>query len=188
MQCARILSNGLRTCKKRLNARLVNSLAVGSFTQEGGGHMTKQSVLWGWVAGCSVMVVLVGCGGTERMPAGKSLYDRLGGKSSISSVVDQFVANVAADTRINGRFATTDFRKFKSHLVDQVCMTTGGPCIYNGRDMKTTHAGMNISNGDFRVLVEDLMKALDMFKVPAQEKGELLGLLGLMRKDIVEAP
>jgi len=122
------------------------------------------------------------------MPAGKSLYDRLGGKPSISAVVDQFVANVAADTRINGRFATTDIRKLKGHLVDQVCMTTGGPCIYSGRDMNTTHAGMKISNGDFGAFVEDLVKALDMFKVPTQEKGELLGLLGPMKKDIVEAP
>ena len=114
--------------------------------------MTKQSVLWGWVAGFSVMVVLVGCAGTERMPAGNSLYDRLGGTSSISAVVDQFVANVAADTRIHGRFAITDIRKLKGHLIDQVCMATGGPCTYSGRDMKTTHAGMKISNGDFRVL------------------------------------
>ena len=150
--------------------------------------MTKQSVLWGWVAGFSVMVVLAGCAAAKRMPAGKSLYDRLGGKSSISAVVDQFVANVAADTRINGRFATTDIRKLKGHLFDQVCMTTGGPCIYSGRDMKKTHAGMKISNGDFGAFVEDLVKALDMFKAPAQEKGELLGLLGPMKKEIVEAP
>ena len=40
--------------------------------------MTKQSVWWRWVAGFSVMVVLVGCAGTERMLAGKSLYVRLG--------------------------------------------------------------------------------------------------------------
>ena len=150
--------------------------------------MTKQSVLWGWVAGFSVMVVLVGCAGTERISAGKSLHDRLGGTSSISAVVDQCVANVAADTRINGRFAITDIRKLKGQLVDQVCMATGGPCTYSGRDMKTAHAGMKISNGDFRALLEDLVKALDMFKVPAQEKGELLGLLGPMKKDIVEAP
>ena len=91
--------------------------------------MTKQSVLWGWVAGFWVMVGLLGCAGTDRMPAGKSLYDRLGGKSSISAVVDQFVANVASDTRINGRFTTTDIRKLKSLLVDQVCMATGGPCL-----------------------------------------------------------
>lgn len=150
--------------------------------------MTQRSVLWGLAAGFIVMVVLVGCAGMERMPAGKSLYDRLGGKPSISAVVDQFVANVAADTRINGRFATTDIRKLKGHLVDQVCMATGGPCTYSGRDMRTTHAGMKISNGDFEALVEDLVKSLDTFKVSAREKGELLDLLGPMRKDIVEAP
>jgi hemoglobin len=67
-------------------------------------------------------------------------------------------------------------------------MATGGPCTYSGRDMKTAHADMKISNGDFEALVEDLVKALDTFKVPAQEKEELLGLLGPMKKDIVEAP
>lgn len=66
-------------------------------------------------------------------------------------------------------------------------MATGGSCTYSGRDMKTTHAGMKIPNGDFVAFVEDLVKALDMFKVPAQEKGELLSLLGPMKKGIVEA-
>lgn len=133
--------------------------------------------------------VLAGCAssGDGTMP-GKSLYDRLGGKGAIVAVVDQFVANVAADTRINGRFATTDIPKLKKHLVDQVCTASGGPCTYTGRDMKTTHSGMKISNADFGALVEDLVAALDKFKVPQQEKSELLGLLGPMKKDIVEAP
>jgi hemoglobin len=65
-------------------------------------------------------------------------------------------------------------------------MASGGPCIYKGRDMKTTHVGMNISNADFGALVDDLVKALDTFKVPAREREELLGLLGPMKKDIVE--
>jgi hemoglobin len=54
--------------------------------------------------------------------------------------------------------------------------------------MKTTHAGMKITNGDFNALVEDLVAALDKFKVPAKEKEELLALLGPMKKDIVEVP
>jgi len=116
------------------------------------------------------------------------LYDRLGGKQAISTVIDQFVANMAGDSRINGRFASTDITKLKANRVDQVCMATGGPCEYKGRDMKTTHAGMKISNSDFGALVEDLVKALDTFKVPAREKNELLGLLGPMKKDIVEVP
>lgn len=117
-----------------------------------------------------------------------SLYARLGGKEAITAVVDQFVANVAADARINGRFATTDIPKLKKHLVDQMCSATGGSCTYAGRDMKTTHAGMKITNGDFNALVEDLVAALDKFKVPAKEKEELLALLGPMKKDIVEVP
>ena len=67
-------------------------------------------------------------------------------------------------------------------------MATGGPCTYHGRDMRTTHTGMKISNRDFGALVEDLVKALDTFKVPEKEKGELLGILGPMKKDIVEVP
>jgi len=133
-----------------------------------------------------IAFIMSGCAGMQITPSGKSLYDRLGGKPAITAVVDQFLANVAADSRINGRFATTDIPKLKGHLVDQVCMASGGPCIYKGRDMKTTHAGMKITNGDFGALVEDLVAALDKFKVLAQEKGELLGLLGPMKKDIVE--
>jgi hemoglobin len=122
------------------------------------------------------------------MQSGKGLYDRLGGKPAITAVVDQFVANVAADNRINGRFATTDIPRLKGHLVDQICAATGGPCTYKGRDMKATHAGMKISNADFSALVEDLVKALDAYNVPVQEKNELLGLLGPMKSDIVEVP
>jgi hemoglobin len=112
--------------------------------------------------------------------------DRFGERSSIPAVVDQSVANVVTDTGINGQLATTDIRKLKGHLVDPVCMATGGPCTYSGRDMETIHAGMKISNRHFEV--EDLVKALDMFKVAAHEKGELLALRGPMKEDIVEAP
>jgi hemoglobin len=130
----------------------------------------------------------MGCAETGTMSAKQSLYDRLGGKTAITAVVDQFVANVAGDNRINGRFATTDIPKLKGNLVDQVCAASGGPCTYQGRDMKATHAGMKISTADFDALVEDLVKALDTFKVPVKEKSELLGLLGPMKKDIVEVP
>ena len=128
---------------------------------------------------------------TVEPPSGKtmpSLYDRLGGKTAITAVIEEFVGNVANDARINGRFASTDIPKLKRHLVDQVCGATGGPCTYTGRDMKTTHAGMRISNADFTAMVEDLVAALDKYKVSQAEQKELLGLLGSMKSDIVEIP
>jgi len=115
----------------------------------------------------------------------KSLYERLGGKDAITAVVDDFVANVAADKRINGFFAKTDVPRLKRNLVDQICQATGGPCTYTGKDMKTAHKGMGITDADFNALVEDLKKSLDKFKVPAKEQGDLLGVLGPLKPQIV---
>jgi hemoglobin len=138
-----------------------------------------------------LLIAVVGCS-MSQTEAGqgreKSLYDRLGGKRAITAVVDQFVANVANDKRINERFATTDIPRLKKHLVDQVCTASGGPCTYTGRDMKSTHAGMRITASDFNALVEDLVASLDTFKVPEAEKKELLGILSPMKKEIVELP
>ena len=143
------------------------------------------------VAVLSMTAIAIGCLTMDAQAgqgAKQSLYDRLGGKSAITTVIDQFVANVANDNRISDRFATTDIPKLKKNLVDQVCTASGGPCAYTGRDMKTTHAGMDITTADFNALVEDLVASLDKFKVPEAEKKELLGILGPMKKDIVEVP
>jgi hemoglobin len=125
-----------------------------------------------------------GGGGGGDM-AKKSLYDRLGGQDAIKAVVDEFVANVAADDRIKSFFANTDIEKLKTLLVEQICQASGGPCTYSGRDMKTSHQGMGVKEEHFNALVEDLVKALDKFNVAQAEKDELLGLLAPMKGDIV---
>lgn len=116
----------------------------------------------------------------------KSLYDRLGGKEAIAAVVDDFVGNVAQDSRINKYFEGSDVKRLKSQLVDQVCEASGGPCKYKGQNMKNAHQGMGIKSEDFDTLVEDLKKSLDKFKVPSNEQNDLLAVLGPMKKDIVE--
>src|SRR5207247_1483301 len=131
--------------------------------------------------------------GTLQIPAAKmkSLYSRLGVKTAITAVVNQFVTNCATDTRINKFFADTAkdpkrLAKFKKNLVDQICQASGGPCKYKGKSMKAAHRGMGITDADFNALVDDLVKALDQFHVGATEKNELLGALGPMKSDIVE--
>lgn len=127
---------------------------------------------------------LTGCVGMTATSE-SSLYQRLGGQSAIVAVVDDFIANVAADARINRRFAKTDIGKLKARLVEQICVGTGGPCVYTGADMRKAHAGMRITDAEFTGLVEDLVKTLDKFQVQAKEKNELLGILGPMKSDIV---
>lgn len=133
-----------------------------------------------WLAACATV--------SPPAPAGPSLYKRLGGREAIAQVVDDFVANVVADQRIAGRFKGLQpaavFR-LKAHLADQICAATGGPCAYLGRDMKTAHKGMGITEAEWNATVEALVKALDRHRVPDREKGELLALLGSMKQDIV---
>jgi hemoglobin len=138
----------------------------------------------------SLALVLIVGSVASAQQMGKSLYSRLGGKKAITAVVDQFVANVGGDDRINHFFADTvkdkkRLDKFKDNLVDQICQASGGPCKYKGKDMKTAHKGMGITDADFNALVEDLVKALDKFNVGATEKGELLGALGGLKDQIV---
>ena len=115
-----------------------------------------------------------------------SLYERLGGKDAITAVIDDFIARCAADVRINGKFARTDVARLKRMLVDQVCMASGGPCEYGGRDMRETHDGMAVTGGEFDALVEDLVATLNQLGVGKGEQDELLAVLGPLRADIVE--
>jgi hemoglobin len=116
----------------------------------------------------------------------KTLYERLGGKESITAVVNEFAGRVLADTRINQKFAKTDPTRLTTQLIEQICAATGGPCQYTGRDMTVAHAKMGVTNGEFNALVEDLVGALDKFNVPETEKNELLAALGPMKAQIVE--
>jgi hemoglobin len=126
-------------------------------------------------------------GGMTADPAA-SLYDRLGKKDAITAVVKDFVEErVAKDDRIKSFFANADIPGLEAKLVDQICEATGGPCKYTGKDMKTSHAGMNIKDDDFNALVADLKASLDHFKVGAKEQQDLLGALAKMHDDIVTA-
>ena len=146
--------------------------------------MTNRSRNARLVLASVLAIALAGCA-AEQAATKKSLYERLGGKPAIEAVVKDFVQNVAGDTRINRRFANANIGNLEKQLVDQVCEATGGPCKYTGKNMKEAHKGMLIADADFTALVEDLVKSLDKFKVPAQEKTELLTALGGMKPDIV---
>lgn len=115
----------------------------------------------------------------------KPLYDRLGGKEALNAVVGELWTVVAADARINRYFAKTKPEAFAGQLVDFLCQASGGPCQYKGQDMLAAHKGMQLSEADFNALAEDTVVVLDKFKVPAQEKGEVMGMLGSLKGAVV---
>jgi hemoglobin len=137
------------------------------------------------------LVALTCLATTASAASEKTLYQRLGGKKAITAGrrVCRQSGRRQPDQRLfqeHGIRPEKRLAHFKMNLVDQICEASGGPCKYKGKDMKTAHAGMGITDADFNALVEDLVGALDKFRVGAQEKNDLLGALGPMKKDIVE--
>jgi len=128
-------------------------------------------------------LALIGC---AAKTSDATLYQRLGGQAAIAAVVDDTLANVAVDPRINQRFRTSDTLRLRNGLVELLCDRSGGPCTYRGRNMADAHEGMMIRDAEFDALVDDLVRALDKHRVPTREKNELLALLDRMRNAITD--
>jgi len=118
-----------------------------------------------------------------------SLYKRLGGYDAIAAVTDDFIGRMATDKGLQKFFAghsKDSLGRIRQLVVDQLCAATGGPCVYIGRDMKSSHQGMGISEADWNTAAGHLVATLDKFKVPEKEKAEVLAAITGLKNDIVD--
>lgn len=126
----------------------------------------------------------------QTAPEKKTLYQRLGGYDAIAAVSDDFIGRLAVNKQLS-RFLSglseDSKKRLRQHLVDFLCNATGGPCLYLGRDMKTSHKGLGINDSDWQAGVNDLIATLDHFKVPKTEKDEVVAAVASLKNDIVEA-
>jgi len=60
--------------------------------------------------------------------------------------------------------------------------------VYFGRDMKTTHAGLGITQANWHKSVHLLVATLNKFNVPQKEQQEVLTAVSSLKGDIVERP
>ncbi len=117
-----------------------------------------------------------------------ALYKRLGGYDAVAAVTDDFLARISTDPQLKRFFvghSTDSLKQIRQHIVDFLCQATGGPCAYHGRDMKTAHTGLGITEDDWSVTVKHLTATLDKFKVPDKEKNEVLTAVSGLKGDIV---
>ena len=118
-----------------------------------------------------------------------SLYKRIGGYDVIAAVIDDLLGMLRAEPRFS-RFGMG--RSLDSHqrarqlLVDQMCQLAGGPCFYIGRDMKTSHAGLAITEEEWQINLDYTRKALSNHHVGEREQAEFLALFERYKQDIVE--
>ncbi|HET7301447.1 MAG TPA: group 1 truncated hemoglobin [Oleiagrimonas sp.] len=120
-----------------------------------------------------------------RDPALKSVFKDFGGKAGLTSLMDDFMANLMADPRTRPYFAPVNRERVKAELVDQFCVILDGPCTYTGRDMVSVHHGMGVDRADFNALVEDLQKAMNKHGIPFRSQNKLLAKLAAMHNMII---
>lgn len=127
--------------------------------------------------------------GRPATPSAVSLYQRLGGHDVVTAITDQFVESVLADSQLGRYFASGHVQAgLKERVVSLLCEITGGPCVYQGRDMKTAHKGLGITEADWIRAVDLLTASLDRRKVGPRERSEFLQVIRDMERDIVEVP
>lgn len=119
-----------------------------------------------------------------------TLYERLGGYDAISAVANDLLLRLQADLQL-ARFwqhrGEDGVQREKQLLIDFLCSSAGGPLYYTGRDMKTSHKGMNISESDWSSFLGHLNATLEAFQVPQVERDEVLAFVQSTKPDIVEA-
>jgi hemoglobin len=136
-----------------------------------------------------VFSLLFAMGGPNVTAQEKSLYDRLGGYDGIAKVVDDFIGRLVSDKQFEKFFigqSTDSRKKIRNHIIEQFCAATGGPCVYTGREMKTSHAGLGITEAEWNAAAKHLVASLDKYKVDEKSKGEVVAFVTTLKKDIVE--
>ncbi len=119
----------------------------------------------------------------------ESLYARLGGYDALAAVANALLPRLQGDDKLR-RFwdhrGDDGIEREKQLLVDFLSAESGGPMLYTGRDMLTTHKGMQIDEDDWERLIGHLTETLGSFNVPEQETSEVLAFIESTKQEIVD--
>lgn len=114
-----------------------------------------------------------------------SLYERLGGTNGITQIANDLVDIHLSNPAIAPRFINSNPEALKKGAASFFISATGGPKIYEGKDMLETHRGMNISEHEFLATIDDVLKALQKNNIGQREQEEALFAVYSMKSDIV---
>jgi hemoglobin len=114
-----------------------------------------------------------------------SLYERLGGEAKIRKIADDILDKNYNNPHIGHHFQKVDMKKLKQLVFEFLSMGTGGPHQYTGRDMRSSHTSLNISEDDFQQGNADILLALEENGVGEAERNEVIAILNSMKQDII---
>ena len=116
-----------------------------------------------------------------------TLYERLGGEEKVRKIVRDVLQKNYDNPIIGHHFKHVDMEKLNQLVFDFFSMGTGGPHKYTGRDMRTSHANLGITNDDFERANIDTILALQENGVAQAEITEIISILDSMKGDVVRS-
>ncbi|KHL17798.1 hemoglobin [Mumia flava] len=121
----------------------------------------------------------------ETRPDEQTPYERIGGGSAVSAVVDAFYQRVVADPQLAPYFSEVDMAQLKRHQAQLISHLLDGPVSYEGRELGEAHAGLGITDADYGRVVGHLVSVLVEAGVPEDILASLGGTLEAVQPDIV---
>ncbi|MGG5891174.1 group I truncated hemoglobin [Falsiroseomonas sp. HC035] len=124
---------------------------------------------------------------TEVYPtvSGTRVLEDFGGLDGIRALMEEFERELIANPTTQPFFGNRDNTALKARLVEQVCQILNGGCVYTGRTMRESHAGMGVNQAQFYALVEALQAAMEQRRIPFASQNRLLAVLAPMHRDII---
>lgn len=115
-----------------------------------------------------------------------TLYDRLGRRDGITRITRELIKNHLANPLVSSRYGQIkDMDRVERNVIDFFCAGSGGPEAYNGKDMLSTHRGMNVSEQEFVTVIDDAMAALQTCGVEVPVRNEVLAVLWSMKGEVI---
>ena len=114
-----------------------------------------------------------------------TLYERLGGEARVRKIVNDILDRNLSNPDIGHHFQKVDMNHLKQLVFEFFSMGTGGPHQYTGRDMRTAHMNLNITERDFLLANDDTLNALEENGVGEVEQNEVIAILNSMKNDVV---
>ena len=106
-------------------------------------------------------------------------------RDGIAAITRTLVAKHAASPVIGPRFQAIDRDRLERLATEFFCAGAGGPEAYTGRDLLSSHRGMNISAEEFVATCDDAMSALEAHGIAPATRHEVLGVLWSLKDQVM---
>jgi hemoglobin len=114
------------------------------------------------------------------------LYDRLGRNAGITRIVNDVVDAHLANPLVAARYQVVkDVPRLRNMAIEFFCAGSGGPEPYTGRDMLSTHKGMNISEQEYMAVMDDILGTLEKHEIDPGTRGEVSAILYSLKGEIL---